>query len=320
MSESQVDGLFSVDGEQPPQEAPAEQNDEQEVEHDDVATGDDGGQDDVSHMDEQQPEPEQQQQTQQQSLEENFKRAIHQERQERARLQQQLQQQQQQYQAQQQQYQEQLRQFQQQQQNPPEDVPDPETDPFGYSQWQTRKLAEFVAKQQEWIENQENHRRQQIQAQQQQQRQQQALSQFVGTYEQHARQFMQQQPDFKDAYKFLQENRMKEYMTAGYDWNHAQRLMIDDEGAIVAQALQRGDNPAQRVYELAKLRGYQPGGNQPSQEQEQLRSLQQGLKQQGLRGGGGAVSTRRSADNVDTMSDSEFEKLWSDMERSSRAG
>lgn len=281
----------------------------------------------------------QQEQQEQQSLEQNYQQAMQRERQYRQQLQQQLQQQQQQMQEAQQRYLQQQQQIQeaqqrlQAQQQPADLPPDPEIDPLGYNNWRTEKLAEVLVKQQEYIDNIERQKHEAYQQQEAAQRQQVALNRFVNTYANYAREYVQHQPDFGEAYTFLKQSRFNEYLTAGYDYTQATALMVDDEAAIVSKAINDGVNPAERMYHLAKARGYshqqaqqQARQSQGYQEQERasqlsgkIENLQDGLKHQGLRGGGGVnVTTRMSPGNIDTMSDKEFQKFWADMERSSR--
>lgn len=91
-----------------------------------------------------------------------------------------------------------------------------------------------------------------------------AQQEFANHYQMSAYEFSQKQPDFKDAYQYLMQQRLSEYTAAGYKQEEANRLLIEDELAIASRAFQDNASPAERIFNLAKLRGYQ--GAQPNAE------------------------------------------------------
>jgi hypothetical protein len=90
---------------------------------------------------------------------------------------------------------------------------------------------------------------------------------FINQYAESARQFSKNNPDFSEAYQFLVGSQINEHKIAGYTDEQAKQLLIDDELGIAATAFQAGVNPAERIYALAKARGYTPkqGGNKLEQ-------------------------------------------------------
>jgi hypothetical protein len=161
-------------------------------------------------------------------------------------------------------------------------------------------------------ENLENFLATQAQAYQQQQQQQMVQQQFIRRYEESAKAFMQDKPDFLDAYKYVAADLTKQYEAAGYPAEVVQRLLHEDEAAIVANAYNDGVNPAERIYNLARVRGYNTSqkvaGNSADQKMSQL---EKGIK------ASKSLSTvsdkspkgRMTLEDVASMSDKEFAAL-----------
>lgn len=142
-----------------------------------------------------------------------------------------------------------------------DDIPDPEVDPLGYLKWdQQQKIAD---------------RQRQAQAGQQQteqQRQQQEWQRFQSDYRARAQEFAATNPDFGDAYQHVMASRAKELQALGYDENTILATMQQEEANAAWTAMQQGVNPAERLMEVAKLRGWAAKSGNPApagQEQQQ---------------------------------------------------
>lgn len=68
--------------------------------------------------------------------------------------------------------------------------------------------------------------------------------------------FEQSTPDFKPAYSHLLQSRAKELQLLGYTPTEVQDAIQAEELQIAQFSLQRGRNPGEVIYELAKERGY----------------------------------------------------------------
>lgn len=187
-----------------------------------------------------------------------------------------------------------------------EAVPDPDEDPVGYQNYKIDRLEKLQQQHQEQL-------RQQYEYQQQLQQQQ----QFISAYAQKAKEFSQEEPDFMDAYRHLVSERIEEHLMAGYDQATANELMKQEEAAIVAKAFEDGENPAERIYNLAKRRGYSQSAKSQSGQapkSSKLDMVKQGLKVNKSLGSnqGSAAKQVESFDenDIDNMSDAEIEKLW----------
>ncbi len=240
-------------------------------------------------------------------------------------------------------------QFQQQQaqkleaeQNPP---PNPEEDLFGYFRYnqeqqnqQINELKDLFTKTQDQIQDRELSQQQQRQEQQQQ-------ASFETAYVNDARAFMNQKPDFHEAYAHVLQGRDAELQLMGYT-NPQDRAQIiqSEEQSIAVRMLEQGKSPAEFIYNWATQRGYQPKAANPemnSQAGEVLQSntqtdtnIQNGVQQppqqqssqangmdkvaqiadaaaanKSLSGAGGGEVQTDTVRTLASMSDTEFTRL-----------
>lgn len=82
------------------------------------------------------------------------------------------------------------------------------------------------------------------------------MQQIMGAYAVAAQDFSAQTADFQDAYKFLLSGRSAELQAIGLSGPELAHALKTDELAIVTRALRDGANPAERLYNVAKARGY----------------------------------------------------------------
>ena len=137
----------------------------------------------------------------------------------------------------------------------------------------------------------------------------------VGTYQAKAAEFSQATPDFKDAYQHLVASRINEYQAMGYDERVAQKMAQNDELAIVKKALEDEVNPAERMYQLAKVRGYsrKEVAQEVPKQQPKLDTIEKGLKaSQSLSSMGGASPKSLSLEDLADMdcNSDEFKRGW----------
>ena len=76
--------------------------------------------------------------------------------------------------------------------------------------------------------------------------------------------FQKDQPDYLQAVEYIRNSRLRELAALGYPPDQAAEALKQDSFNIAAAAAQQGDSYAKRLYELAKLRGYQPKKPEPS--------------------------------------------------------
>lgn len=150
-----------------------------------------------------------------------------------------------------------------------------------------------------------------------------AMQKFSNAWESTAREFAQTNPDFREAYDFALKSRVAEYEEAGWSKKEAVAMANEDEMAIVSNAFRRGDNPADRIYRLAKLRGFQkaPATNQqqPANDNKQkMEMFDQGVKaSKSLNNNSGTTGAQQlTVEGILAMSDKEFENFdWEEMKK-----
>lgn len=187
-------------------------------------------------------------------------------------------------------------------------VPDKDEDPMGYYAHQLQNVQQTVTKQQEYLQQQ---------AQEYQRSQQ--MNQFLDGYKRQAQEFQQTQADFADAYRYLEQSRIDEYTAAGYTPAEASRLLQEDEIALAVRAQQDGVNPAERLYLMAKSRGYAPN-TVPAKMDSKLEKVEQGLKKgKSLSNAKSkSVTAKLDASMIDQMSEEEFDKYFSQMKQQAK--
>jgi hypothetical protein len=207
-----------------------------------------------------------------------------------------------------------------QQQQPQVKEPTFEEDPINALNYEQQRIKEFLRRQYQ----EEERQRQLIQYQSQQQA-------LVNRYHNDAYSFMSKDaPDFKEAYQYLVQNRLQEYREAGYTEAQAQQLLVEDEFAITVKAYEDGANPAERMYKLAKLRGYKATPANVTQEQKapEIKNLEQKLDQlekgvnasKSLSNVGGKSEKGLSLEEISHMSDDELDELMKDQKAWKKLG
>jgi hypothetical protein len=292
-----------------------------------------GGQEDVSEVKEdiksdqkevtkeesQNKESEEKADTPEKQFEKNYKAAMHEERERRKELQKRIDEINQRNATLEQNFQRVMEKIYQQQQ-PQVKEPTFEEDPINALNYEQQRIKEFLRRQYQ----EEERQRQLIQYQSQQQA-------LVNRYHNDAYSFMAKDaPDFKEAYQYLVQNRLQEYKEAGYTDAQAQQLLVDDEFAITVKAYEDGANPAERMYKLAKLRGYKATPANVTQEQKapEIKNLEQKLDQlekgvnasKSLSNVGGKSEKGLSLEEISHMSDDELDELMKDQKAWKKLG
>lgn len=132
------------------------------------------------------------------------------------------------------------------------------------------------------------------------------------------REFAAANPDYDKASAHLFDMRRQELMAAGWsDPAEIHTMMVNEATGLAARALQQGRNPAEVVYQLAKLRGYNgaPAGGEapgngaqlPAAAEGQLRTIAAGQQQSRPVRGSGPVPL--TAARLAEMSPEEFSKM-----------
>lgn len=240
--------------------------------------------------------------------------ALHEERQRRKELQQEVRQARERQQRMEQRFEEFVQRIQQPQQPEQPQGPGFEDDPATYLRNQNERLAEQLNQQGAYLQQQAN-----------QQQQVQAANNLVGRYRSDSMAYAKENPDFPDAYNHVSNARMAMYTAAGMSQQEAEMALQRDEFDLVANAYQRGASPAQAIHEMARAMGYKPAQadasaqpaaavvNEEMAKAEEAQKLSQGMGSgQAPRGGAPSLS------DIADMDGEEFDKAFDQMARNLR--
>lgn len=123
--------------------------------------------------------------------------------------------------------------------------PNAQTDPFAYMEWMERRLD---------AQDAEKRQGQQVQAQTEAERQQ--VAAISTRMAEHEQDFREDHPDYDDATAHLAQSRFAELRAFGMNEQEARTAVQRDFIGLVATALNKGQDPAQAAYNLAKARGF----------------------------------------------------------------
>ena len=127
--------------------------------------------------------------------------------------------------------------------------PDPEVNIFEHNRWLKRQM---LRDREQYTSFQS-----QIEADRQD-------AQIADTYRASAAQFAGKEPHFGAAYNFLLATRQAELRANGWtDEKKIQQQVVKEEKGVVKKALEDSVNPAERIFNLAKARGFVPQARQP---------------------------------------------------------
>jgi hypothetical protein len=180
-----------------------------------------------------------------------------------------------------------------QQQQPQPQAPTPDEDPIGL-------LRQMAA---------EREQTRQASAQQQAKAQ---FEQHVGALE---AQYMQANPDYREAAEFLQTRRLADLEAMGIADPHRRHAALYEETVgLAANAIASGKNPAEVAFNLARTWGFQPKAQRQEQTvgaaEQKIEAAQRGqAASRSLSSGGGSSPQGLTLEAVANLSDEEFSKL-----------
>jgi hypothetical protein len=178
---------------------------------------------------------------------------------------------------------------------PQEKVPDETEDPVGAITHETRQTREAL----EALRKEREEEKKQTTAQRQQQA-------FMQRFDHSARTFASKQPDFVQAQEHLFKDYIAEAQEAGATEEEATQEAWRQWGAIVNRAFEYEQNPAERIYSLAKRRGYKGASNT----QEKIETIANGAKATSpLSGASGKAPSRLTAEAIAEMKQEDFDRL-----------
>lgn len=200
-----------------------------------------------------------------------------------------------------------------------------DNDPVGYVKKEVDGVKQTIQQQRE--------EQQRLKEQQDEwNKQQEAVRQFQQTLSSQINDYIKTQPDYPDAFKFLMEARQKELEAIGITSQQDIARALDAEAFSLAQvAMQRNVNPGEAAYKLAQARGYKPKEGNPAMDEgddkteetlaEQMARLERGQQAaQSLSGGGNPPKGDVTLADIDKMSEEEFNRFFSGLANDAGAG
>lgn len=140
----------------------------------------------------------------------------------------------------------------------------------------------------------------------QQQQQEAAFRNLTNAVMSHEAQFVAQAPDYADAVKYLHNQIAAEIVADGADPEHANQEASNRLKLLAYQKAQQGQNPAESAYRIAQARGYSKKTAEQTPAQR-LESQQKGVSVAKSLGNGGSSSQNKlSIETLASMSDEEF--------------
>ena len=177
-------------------------------------------------------------------------------------------------------------------------LPDTEDDPVGDIAAVKRALKLF--RQRQVDEGQQSAQQQQVTRQ---------IEALRGAMIEAEQDFAIDNPDYEDAAKFYREGRREELQDAGYVGRNLDRKLADDLFGVVRMAIEAGLDPAERVYNIAKKRGFKAGGKAADLKLAATqRAAESGIRPQ-ARGAAGVLSWGDVAKLDGAARDKAWEKL-----------
>jgi len=140
--------------------------------------------------------------------------------------------------------------------------------------------------------------------------QEQQWNQVLNAYTQDVARFAQTEEAFHEAYDFWGNSRMAELQAGGATPQQATHILQQEEAAAVVRALQEGASPAERVYAIAKARGYQPKPAASPAAGPDLEVIAKGQEHSGRMPAGGNAPAEVSLESLAAMDDDAFEANW----------
>ena len=127
--------------------------------------------------------------------------------------------------------------------------PNPDEDIFGY--------AKHLEKQIEDLRNG-------VQQETARQRQEREVGTVINDYKADLNRFAASEPTFADAFTHVMRSREAEYAALGVPADQIKAALAQDELQIAIAARQQGVSPAERIFQIAKARGFAPKAPEPA--------------------------------------------------------
>lgn len=189
----------------------------------------------------------------------------------------------------------------------PETPPDPNEDIFGYAKYLEKQIQDIRTGQTQMTEAQKAEREAQAQEAQR--------GEVINFYRSDIQRVMAAQPELEQAYEHLFQGRIAELKVYGMSEADAVKAVRDDEFGLVQAAIAAGQSPAERILQLAKVRGFAPKpaeaaaapAESPAEKAARISRGQAASKS--LSAAGGAPAGELTLEMLAGMSEADFDKV-----------
>jgi hypothetical protein len=190
----------------------------------------------------------------------------------------------------------------------PETPPDPNEDIFGYVKHLEKQIRDIHAGQTQLTEAQKLEQTQRAETAQR--------NEVLTAYQGDVRRVMTAQPEFAEAYNHLLTTRIEELKLLGVPEGEAVQAVRDEEFSIAQAAIRAGQSPAERLMQIAKIRGLAPKAAAPAAPAAPVETAAEKAARisagqaasKSLSGAGGAAAGELTMEMLLSMSEAEFEK------------
>lgn len=161
-----------------------------------------------------------------------------------------------------------------------------------------------------------NELKQQRQVEEAQARQRHHTQQLVGWARHQANEYAQEAPDFGAAYQHMMTARRGELEAMGLHPQQVAATLEENELWVFQTAAQRGVNPAEMIYNMAKAAGYAKQVEKPAAEasEQKIATLQKGVAASKTLGAS-ASNGKPTAEQIAAMTDDEFAEFKKTLKR-----
>lgn len=144
--------------------------------------------------------------------------------------------------------------------------------------------------------------------------------QFIGQVVNLENQFRTKQPDYDSAYQYVVDTKIKELAEVGItDPADVAREIQRVSYSLSTHAMQKGKNPAEVVYSIAKTYGYKQPSAKPEEQskanaEETIKSVAKGQQMASKTlSGSGKSETPKTVEALLEANGDEFDRLWKEM-------
>jgi hypothetical protein len=173
-------------------------------------------------------------------------------------------------------------------------APNPEDDPYAYARYEQEQLKTELETTKKTLDQQLTEQKQQLEA-----------LNFKNFIDGQERVFTARNPDYPQALEHYTKIRMEMMEELGFDPAERNRVLQEELGHFVRQAVRAQKNPAEQVYIMAKKMGFKTS----AKPHEKLDSVARGAESRSLGATGGKRAAELTAETLAEMSDEEFSKI-----------